>query len=100
MDTLSLGGAVVRMVSALAFLIAILFLAVAWMKRNGGSLLPGLRRQSGLSVVDRTTLSAQTAVYVLQFESRKYLVGANTHSITLLTELPRSKKKKGLPDEA
>lgn len=89
-----MGEAILRMVCALSVVLAIAFVAVPYVKRFRGVLGFTSGRSKALHVLEKTSLSQHHAVYVIGHESRRYLIGAGTHGLTLLAEIPKEKVKR------
>jgi flagellar biosynthetic protein FliO len=92
-DAPSTGELLVRLVFSLGIILGLLLLAAKVARRNGRTLrLPGIgsfggkRRDPVINVIERTSLSKNASLAVVQVGDRTMVVGITDHEVSLLTD--------------
>lgn len=81
------GGSVVRVIGALALVLAVFFGGV-WGLKNWQRFSRSKGRQSNLSVLEVRALDNRNALHVVGYDRQRMLVGVSPAGITLLSHLP------------
>jgi flagellar biogenesis protein FliO len=92
------GLSLLRVLGALALVLA-LFFAGVWLFRNWQRLLIQRGRPPKLQVLEVRPLGQRQALYVVGFETERFLISASPAGINLLTPLPKLNLSASLPDE-
>jgi flagellar biosynthetic protein FliO len=79
-DMMSLVGAFVVMIAALA----LLYYASRWYLRRMGRVGGG----KYVKIIDRTPLTQSSAIYVVKIDGRYYMLGVSDKAVNMLSELP------------
>lgn len=79
--------------AVLFLIVALLWLALWYLKRRGGIKL--LTRQGDLSLENRLTLGPKKSIIVVRFLNKRVLLGVTDQQITMLTELPEDEDDTG-----
>jgi flagellar biogenesis protein FliO len=82
-----LGFSILRLISALIFVIA-LFLGGVWLFRNWQRLRFSKRALPMLNILEVKSLGGRHALYVVGYERERLLIGSSPGGINLLTHLP------------
>ena len=82
-----LGVSVLRVLGAMAFVIALL-LAGAWLVRNWQRVVARPGRDPKLRVIEARSVGGRHAVYVVGYESQRFLIASSPTGISLLSALP------------
>jgi flagellar biogenesis protein FliO len=92
-DAPSTGELLVRLVFSLGIILGLLLLAAKVARRNGRTLrLPGIgafggkRSEPVINVIERTSLSKNASLAVVQVGDRTMVVGITDHEVSLLTD--------------
>ncbi len=91
------GGAVVRVVGALAFVLALLFGGM-WLARHWRRFLPGPSRVPDLRVLECRALGGRQAVWLVAYRRQRLLLGSSTQGVSLLAQLPEVETDDAAPD--
>ena len=81
------GPSLLRVLGALAVVIGI-FLGGVWLFRNWQRLARPLGRTPKLKVVETRSLGGRQALYVVGYESERFLIAASPAGVQLLSHLP------------
>lgn len=79
-------GSYFQALAVLFFIVALLFVALWFLKRKGG--LTVLTRQGDLLLESRMALGPKKSLVVVRFLNKRVLLGVTDQQITMLTELP------------
>ena len=82
-----LGPSVIRVIGALALVIAI-FLGGVWLFRNWQRLTQQRGRVPKLNVLETRSLGGRQALYVIGYEQSRFLITASPAGVNLLSHLP------------
>ena len=92
-DAPSTAELLVRLVFSLGIILGLLFLAAKIARRNGRTLrLPGIgsfgggRREPTINVIERTSLTKNASLAVVQVGDRTMVIGITDHEVSLLTD--------------
>ncbi|MBL9137192.1 MAG: flagellar biosynthetic protein FliO [Verrucomicrobiales bacterium] len=81
------GGSVIRVVGALAFVLALLFGGL-WLVRHWRRFLPGPVRTPELRVLECRALGGRQAVWLVGYRRQRLLLGSTQQGVSLLAQLP------------
>ena len=95
-DGLVTWGSYFQALAILFLIVALLFIALWFLKRRGGIKL--LTRQGDLSLESRLTLGPKKSLVVVRFLNKRVLLGVTDQQITMLTELPTDEDETAHPD--
>lgn len=84
-----MGTSVMRVLGALALVLAIFFAGV-WLYRNWQRVLGPKGRAPKLSVIEVKSLGNRHALYVVGYERQRMLVASSPTGMTLLSQLPEA----------
>ncbi|SBV94849.1 putative flagellar biosynthesis protein, FliO [uncultured delta proteobacterium] len=85
-DSLFTWGSYFQALAILFLIVAVLFVALWFLKRRGGIKL--LTRQGNLFLESRLALGPKKSLVVVRFLNKRVLLGVTDQQITMLTELP------------
>jgi flagellar biogenesis protein FliO len=91
-----MGVSVIRMMAALAFVLAIFFGGV-WLYRNGQRLAWRKTGAPRLAVLESRTLGNRQAIYVVGYEQQRLLIGSSSAGLSLLAQLPPAETPAATP---
>lgn len=81
------GPSVLRVLGALALVIGI-FLGGVWLFKNGQRLARPRGRAPKLNVLETRSLGGRQALYVVGYESERFLIASSPAGVSLLSHLP------------
>lgn len=82
-----IGGSVIRVLGALAFVLALLFGGV-WLARHWRRFMPGPARLPDLRVLECRALGGRQAVWLVAYRRQRLLLGSSPQGVSLLAQLP------------
>ncbi|MHB9006675.1 MAG: FliO/MopB family protein [Limisphaerales bacterium] len=91
-----LGVSVLRVLGAMAFVIALL-LAGAWLVRNWQRVVARPGRDPKLRVIEARSVGGRHAVYVLGYETQRFLIASSPTGVSLLSALPPATEPESEP---
>ena len=87
-----LGASLLRMVGALAVVIAV-FLAGVWLFKNWQRLAQRRGAAPKLNVLEVRSLGPRQALYVVAYEQQRMLIASSNAGVTMLTHLPAGERE-------
>ena len=87
LSTPALGVSLVRVLGALALVLGI-FLAGVWLFRNWQRLAVRRGRAPRLNILEIRSLGGRQAIYVVGYESERFLLASSPAGVSFLTHLP------------
>jgi len=93
------GPSVLRVLGALAVVLGI-FLGGVWLFRNWQRLALGRGRVPRLNVLETRPLGGRQALYVVGYESERFLIASSPAGVSLLSHLPAAAENDASPSAA